>query len=150
MKITFSRNISHHIFLLNVISPHWLLEVWGEKKVFLSSFVFFPLSPVHCYVICSSFSFALVPFLCYNSHLLFLSRALISHVAVSRQLQTHTYTHNRMYSCTCTGMEVIKGRSKVCLITQLQWKLLVCFMHWYQKEGGREIRRGRGETRGVE
>lgn len=118
-----------------------LLEILN----FLSSSVFFSLPspcPVHCSVICSSFSFSLVPFLCYNSHLLFLSQALISHVAVSRQLQTHVHTnahahtHTCTYCCTCTGMEVIKARSKVCLITQLQWKLLVCFMLWYQNAGG--------------
>lgn len=104
------------------------------------SFVFCPLSsspPVHRSVICSSFSFALVRFfcVCYNSHLLFLSQALISHVAVSRQLQTHTrervrthpHTHThahtctqpQRFACTCIGMEVIKARSKVCLITRL-------------------------------
>lgn len=69
-----------------------LLEILN----FLSSSVFFSLPspcPVHCSVICSSFSFSLVPFLCYNSHLLFLSQALISHVAVSRQLQTHVHTN---------------------------------------------------------
>lgn len=37
------------------------------------------------------FLLAPIPFFCYNSHLLFLSRAVISHVAVSRQLQAHIH-----------------------------------------------------------
>ena len=79
-----------------------------------------------------------------------LSAASCRHTLACTHTHVHTYicTQPQRFSCTCTGMEVIKARSKVCLITRLQWKLLVCFMHWYQKAGGGKWKRKRGKRGG--
>lgn len=111
LKSESSKNKTQFVHFLSTLSfclPLFCFPLSSSPSVsFLRLFVFLllPMFP-------STPRFFFFSAWCYNSQLLFLSRALISHVAVSRQLQTHTHACNHMYSCTCTGMEVIKAQVK--------------------------------------
>ena len=132
------------------------------------SFVFCPLSsspPSIALSFVLPFPLRLYAFLCYNSHLLFLSRALISHVAVSRQLQTHTcmhthtHTHTRAHIHMHAAAKVFlhmhrygshQGKVKGLPHYPTPVKTFGVFYALVSKSRGREMEEEEGEKGGIE
>lgn len=102
--------------------------------------------PLHLYPLC-----VIIPtyYFCPRPSLV-MSLSVASCSRTYRHTCTQACSILHIFSCTCTDMEVIKARSKVGLITQLQQKLLWCFMpaskRWWRGAGGGE----RGGTTGVQ
>ncbi len=153
-------DLSHETFHMFCLWPPCclgcnFLTIWTSPlNLCVSFFTCFPsfISLSFCPLLCHSFFLFLCActFLCYNSHLLFLSWALISHVAVSRQLQTHTHAYTQQQQQVFLHMHRYgshQGKVKGLPHYPAPAKTFGVFYALVSKSRRREMRKGRGGMR---